>query len=325
MITDALRPNRARTIVLACCAAVVLAAGCEDRTKDATTDTNRSNNGAGSGASTPPSGGAAGTNTGAPGSTNPSGSSTSPAPNSGPGTGGQGNTPGSPGSPTNGQSSAVNPDARILSILNAKNQEEIEVGNLARQNGGSDAVKSYGEVLVRDHTANNTEVMRVAREGNFLLLPAEEVRRILAAARTGGTTPGGTTPQQPGGTPPSNPGPSTPPAGAANQPGTPAADPLAELRGLTGAQFDAAFVRMMHQGHAELIRIVEQAQNEVRDQRVKNLLSNTLPVLRDHENRARAIAPGHDAPGNQPGSTTPPGGRSPTTPPAPAGGQNPGR
>ena len=38
------------------------------------------------------------------------------------------------------------------------NLAEISVGDLTQKNGGSDDVKSFGKMLVEDHTASNTKV-----------------------------------------------------------------------------------------------------------------------------------------------------------------------
>jgi putative membrane protein len=43
------------------------------------------------------------------------------------------------------------------------NLAEISVGNLAEENGGSDDVKSFGKMLVEDHTASNTKATSLAQ------------------------------------------------------------------------------------------------------------------------------------------------------------------
>lgn len=42
------------------------------------------------------------------------------------------------------------------------NSAEVEMGKLARSNGHSDAVKSYGQMLVTDHSAANDKAMEAA-------------------------------------------------------------------------------------------------------------------------------------------------------------------
>jgi predicted outer membrane protein len=43
------------------------------------------------------------------------------------------------------------------------NLAEISVGDLAQKNGGSDDVKSFGKMLVDDHTASNTKATSLAQ------------------------------------------------------------------------------------------------------------------------------------------------------------------
>jgi putative membrane protein len=44
------------------------------------------------------------------------------------------------------------------------NLAEVEMGQLAQQKGRSDAVKSYGRMLVTDHTANNEKATQLAEQ-----------------------------------------------------------------------------------------------------------------------------------------------------------------
>jgi putative membrane protein len=52
------------------------------------------------------------------------------------------------------------------------NLAEISVGNLAEKNGGSDDVKSFGKMLVDDHTASNTKATSLA-QANGITPPTE--------------------------------------------------------------------------------------------------------------------------------------------------------
>lgn len=144
---------------------------------------------------------------------------------------------------TNNNAAAASADARILSLLHAKNQEEIAIGKLAQERGMSDAVKSYGRMLVDDHTASD-----------------ERVRAAASAANVSLTEP----------------------------PASPAA--VSDLRALSGDAFDHAFAEKMRAGHAELIKAVEDAQGNVRDSNVRQLLADTLPTLRKHQEHADDLA-----------------------------------
>jgi putative membrane protein len=52
------------------------------------------------------------------------------------------------------------------------NLAEISVGDLAQKNGGSDDVKSFGKMLVEDHTASNTKATSLA-QANGITPPGE--------------------------------------------------------------------------------------------------------------------------------------------------------
>ena len=50
------------------------------------------------------------------------------------------------------------------------NLAEISIGELAQKNGGSDKVKSFGKMLVDDHTASHTKATSLA-QGNGMTAP----------------------------------------------------------------------------------------------------------------------------------------------------------
>ena len=52
------------------------------------------------------------------------------------------------------------------------NLAEISVGDLSQKNGGSDYVKSFGKMLVEDHTASNTKATSLA-QANGITPPTE--------------------------------------------------------------------------------------------------------------------------------------------------------
>lgn len=150
-------------------------------------------------------------------------------------------------------------DSRILSILHAKNIEEIEIGKLAMDKGASDDVRNFGQTLVQDHQQCDNQVRQVSQAANAPLLEPKDINDMLAREK----------------------GMSQPPK-----------DPLEELRSLDGPAFDQQFGRMMLQGHRDLIQIVENARPNVHDARVGQLLDQTLSTLHHHEDLAAEIV-GH--------------------------------
>jgi putative membrane protein len=63
-------------------------------------------------------------------------------------------------------------DTAFLTEVIQINLAEISVGDLAQKNGGSDDVKSFGKMLVDDHTASNTKATSLA-QANGLTPPTE--------------------------------------------------------------------------------------------------------------------------------------------------------
>jgi len=150
---------------------------------------------------------------------------------------------------TNGPNSA---EARILSLLHAKNQEEIEAGRLARERGQSQQIRDFGAQLVRDHTDADARVRSVANQSNVTLMSPAEFKRMSREEMGGG--------------------------GARESD----KDTLAQLRQLRGAEFDREFTVSMRKGHREVVQKIQRARNEVSDQRVLALLDEVLPVYRNH-------------------------------------------
>jgi putative membrane protein len=170
----------------------------------------------------------------------------------------------------------MQPDTRILSILHAKNEEEVRLGRLAIRRGESAAVKRYAEMLVRDHMNNDREVRSTADRLGINLLEPARVEEMLE--------------QEKGQSP------------SADQPDE--TDPIGELGILEGAEFDRRFMELMAAGHEDVITLVEQAQRTVTREDVRSLLARTLPRLRHHQAEAQALTadplrpPTLDAPGN---------------------------
>jgi putative membrane protein len=59
---------------------------------------------------------------------------------------------------------ASKPDKTFITDAIQGNLAEIQMGQLAQQKGQSDAVKSFGQMLVSDHQANNEKATQVANQ-----------------------------------------------------------------------------------------------------------------------------------------------------------------
>jgi putative membrane protein len=65
-----------------------------------------------------------------------------------------------------GRAGAANPPpdtAEVLGTLHEADQKEIQAGEIAQKNGKSKAVKDYGRMLVKDHTAADDKVAELAQ------------------------------------------------------------------------------------------------------------------------------------------------------------------
>jgi putative membrane protein len=57
--------------------------------------------------------------------------------------------------------------AEVLGKLHHSNVREIRMGEMAREHGKSKDVKDFGNTLVKDHTAADTKVSKLAKEENI--------------------------------------------------------------------------------------------------------------------------------------------------------------
>lgn len=169
-------------------------------------------------------------------------------------------TPGTtPATAPAGTRTAATEDARILSILQYKDNQEVRIGQMAQGKATSAAAKSLADMMVKDHRDHLAQVQATARSANISLLDDTVVEAELKRMR----------PDQP--------------------------NPMTVLQPLTGEAFDRRFGELMAQGHRDLIRMCEEAQAKVTNADVKALLAKTLPTLRHHAEMAEQVAGGKPA------------------------------
>jgi putative membrane protein len=67
---------------------------------------------------------------------------------------------------TSGMASAADPPdtASVLGKVHRSNQKEIEMGKMAQKHGVSKDVKAFGKDLVKDHSAADKKVAKLAKE-----------------------------------------------------------------------------------------------------------------------------------------------------------------
>ena len=142
----------------------------------------------------------------------------------------------------------------ILAHVHQVNLMEINAGTLARTHSTTPAIKTYGQMLVSDHSKNDRDIQAIARKHHDTI-PVEQ-KAMSAADR-----------QQ------------------MND------DEVAMegLRKLHGADFDREFLQMMVKGHeAELAKLAPELDASMSPD-MKNLLEDMRPVLQKHVDMARDL------------------------------------
>jgi putative membrane protein len=75
-----------------------------------------------------------------------------------------------------GQAADPPQTADVLGDLHQADQKEIEAGMIAQKNGGSQAVRDYGRMLVKDHSAADKKLADLATKENIDLLASTPAR-----------------------------------------------------------------------------------------------------------------------------------------------------
>jgi len=128
---------------------------------------------------------------------------------------------------------------------------EVELGRVAAQQAASAAVKQFGQRMVDDHSAANTELMTLA-QSKGITLPTEL--------------------------------------------DTKHREQVTKLSGMSGAEFDRAYMNMMVSDHNKDVAAFEKESTKGGDPDLKAFATKTLPTLKEHQQMAKAIH------GNQGGS-----------------------
>jgi putative membrane protein len=141
--------------------------------------------------------------------------------------------------------------AQVLPTLHAINQVEIEAGRIAQERGSSDTVKQYGATLRRDHETADKNLKQIAGQENV-----ELDFDIPPAAQSAFHN---------------------------------AKGELDNLSTVGGQAFDYEFATTMLEQQQSAIRFVDRARQNVTDPKLKALLDDVEPDLREHEEIAAEI------------------------------------
>jgi putative membrane protein len=144
-------------------------------------------------------------------------------------------------------------DAECLARLHHDNEMEIQMGKLARKNSQSKQVKAYGEMLIKDHTLADKQIMQLARRQDLdLTMPAPKNETEQAEMQA-------------------------------------SMDAMKRLETLKGEEFDREFAKLMVEDHQKAIDLIEGTLTTTTDDKVRGLLNKVLPVIKEHKRTAETI------------------------------------
>ncbi|HEY1718158.1 MAG TPA: DUF4142 domain-containing protein [Verrucomicrobiae bacterium] len=150
--------------------------------------------------------------------------------------------------------------------------KEVRLGEFAEQNSRNADVKKFAKRMVRDHSAANKKLTKIA-QAEGLNLPDTNSFYVTV-------------------TPPENEKPDT---ALMAQPQTPEAQLLAEqlaaqhLESLSGAEFDQAYAQEAVKDHTAAVGLFENGSANLTDKDLKKFAKKTLPTLRDHYQMAQEL------------------------------------
>jgi putative membrane protein len=144
-------------------------------------------------------------------------------------------------------------DPKFIEQATAAGKAEVEAGKIAAQKATNPDVKSFAQEMIRDHEKANAELAKLADKS--------------------GAPPTGSK--------------GSPPLDAAGAAGKQSAQ---SLSGLSGAQFDREYMITQVKDHEEAVKLYETQAASSKDEQLRNFATAQLPVLKQHLERAHAIA-----------------------------------
>jgi putative membrane protein len=144
-------------------------------------------------------------------------------------------------------------DASFVEQATAAGKAEVESGKLAAQKATNPDVKAFAEAMVRDHEKANADLTKIAGERGF---PARGSK---------------------GGTPLSA------EEGSAQQSSR-------TLANLSGQEFDREYMVTQVKDHTEAVKLYEAQAAVSKDEQLRAFATAQLPALKQHLERAQAIA-----------------------------------
>ena len=148
------------------------------------------------------------------------------------------------------------PDIAIVAHLHRVNLMEIDMGKLAKLKG-TDTVKKYGDMLIKDHTTADKELVMLAKQGGVARIPAARPKDELEKAEL-----------------------------AAQH------DGMKKLETLKGADFDRAYLQMMVEGHDKELAKSDPFIAATSHAELKTMLEARKSTLQRHSDAAKELQKG---------------------------------
>lgn len=190
---------------------------------------------------------------------------------------------------------ATSADQEFVQKAAAGGRMEVEQGKAAAAKASNAQVKAFGNMLVKDHTAANQQLMAIAKRKNITI--ADQPAHPRGSQMTGGSATTTTTATKSGanrtavsgttGTTGASGGVATTGEARDRQAqGSPHGEPWMSA---TGAAFDRGFVEAQVKAHQEAIALFEQQANGGGDADLKAFAQKQLPGLRNHLKQAQDL------------------------------------
>lgn len=144
-------------------------------------------------------------------------------------------------------------DLQVMAQMHHVNQDEIAMGKTAQMKGSTQAVKSYGKMLVTDHQSADKDLMAMAKKHGQTI-------------------------------------PMYKPTNEADQKDEKDdKDMAAKVKAEKGADFDKDFLSMMVMGHEKVLAKLDTAMGMVTSEELKTAIQNVKPTIQKHADQARDL------------------------------------
>jgi len=160
-------------------------------------------------------------------------------------------------------------ELQVMAHFHDVNTTEIDLGKVAKKQGGTAAVKAYGEMMVKDHGTLDKQLKDIAK-ATKQTIPKEKM-----------TT------------------------DAEKQAQAEMKKDIAALKKLKGADFDRAYIQMMIDGHEREVSNIDSKMGDVTNPELKTFLTDAKPELQHHEDAAKELQKNNAQAMNQPHTNQP--------------------